>query len=77
MIRSGFSQHLIRAVQSLYHETQIIIEREGEKDDKKFSTNQGVSQGCPISLTLFSLYTDDIIRIWQNELKDKFYINNI
>jgi hypothetical protein len=35
MIKRGFPQHLIRAVQSLYHETQIIIERDGEKDDKK------------------------------------------
>jgi hypothetical protein len=31
----GFPQYLIRTVQSLNHETQIIIEIEGEKDDKK------------------------------------------
>jgi hypothetical protein len=31
MIKRGFPQHLITAVQSLYHETQIIIKREGEK----------------------------------------------
>jgi hypothetical protein len=77
MIKRGFPQYLIRAVQSLYHETQIIIEREGEKDDKKISVNQGVRQGCPLSPTLFSLYTDGIIRRWQTELKDKFYINNM
>jgi hypothetical protein len=35
IIKRGFPQHLVRAAQSLYHETQIIIEREGEKDDKK------------------------------------------
>jgi hypothetical protein len=39
--RRGFPQHLMRAVQNLYHETQIIIEREGEKDTK-ISINQGV-----------------------------------
>jgi hypothetical protein len=76
MIKRGFPQHLIRAVQSLFHETQIIIKREGEKDDKKISINQGVRQGCPLSPTLFSLYIDGIIRRWQIELKDKFYINN-
>jgi hypothetical protein len=77
MIKRGFPKHLIRAVQSLYHENQTIIEREGEKDDKKISINQGVRQGCPLPPTLFSLYTDDIIRRWQIELKDKFCINNI
>jgi hypothetical protein len=77
MIKRGFLQHLIRAVQSLYHETQIIIEREGEKGDKKISINQGVRQGCPLSPTLFSLYIDSIIRKLQIELKDKCYINNI
>jgi hypothetical protein len=35
MIKRGFPQHLIRAVQSLYHETEIIIERGGEKYYKK------------------------------------------
>jgi hypothetical protein len=53
MIKRGFPQHLIRAVQSLYHETQIIIEREGEKDDKNFY-NQGVRQECPLAPTPFS-----------------------
>jgi hypothetical protein len=46
-----------------FFQTQIIIEREGEKDDKKISINQGVRQGFPLSPTLFSLYID-IIRRW-------------
>jgi hypothetical protein len=76
MIKRGFLKHLIRAAQSLYHETQIIIEREGERMIKKISINQGVRQGCPLSPTPFSLYVDNIIRRRQIELKDKFYINN-
>jgi hypothetical protein len=76
IITRGFPQHLIRAVQSLYHETQIIIEREG-KQNIKMSINQEVRQGCPLSPKIFSLYIDDIIRRWQLELKDKFYINGI
>jgi hypothetical protein len=35
MIKRGFPQHLIEAVQSLYHETKITVEREGERGDKK------------------------------------------
>jgi hypothetical protein len=34
IIKRGFPQQLRRAVQSLYYETQIIIEREVEKGDK-------------------------------------------
>jgi hypothetical protein len=77
MFKRGFPQQLIRAIQSLYYETQMVIEREEEKDDKIISINQGVLKGCPLSPTLFSLYVDDIIRRRQIELKDKFYIHNI
>jgi hypothetical protein len=33
--------------------------------------------GLIVNDCLFSLYIDDIIRRWQIEVKDKFYINNI
>jgi hypothetical protein len=72
MIKRGFPQHLTRAVQRLYHETQIIIEREGEKMIK-ISIKQGVRQGCLLLPTLFSLCIDDIIRRWQIELKGNFF----
>jgi hypothetical protein len=43
----------------------------------KIYINQGLGHECPLLPTLFSLYIDDIIRRWQIELKDKFYINSI
>jgi hypothetical protein len=45
LIKRDFPRHLVRAAQRLYHETQIVIKREREKDDKKISMNQEVRQG--------------------------------
>ena len=30
---------------------------------------QGMRQGCPLSLVLFNLYLDEVIRIWLQKLK--------
>jgi hypothetical protein len=53
------------------------LKQKEKKTVKKISINQGVRQGCPLLPTLFSLYADSIIKRWQIELKDTFYINNI
>jgi hypothetical protein len=66
---------------SLYHLFLLPFRLESKGKEKKMiktiSINQRVRQGCSLSPTLFSSYIDDIIRRWQIELKDKFYINNI
>jgi hypothetical protein len=38
----GFLQHMVRVVQSLYHETQIIVERERTKYGKQILKSQSV-----------------------------------
>jgi hypothetical protein len=42
-MEGDFPQHLVRAVQSLAHEIQIEVEREGERDGKNI--NQDARQG--------------------------------
>jgi hypothetical protein len=42
MMEGGIPQHLVRAVQNLYYEVQIVVEREGERDGK---VNQYARQG--------------------------------
>lgn len=53
MHERGVPQHLLRATQSLYKETEIQIESGGKKS-KTVMINQGVSQGCHLSPTLFN-----------------------
>ena len=50
---------LVQACQSLYQNTNILI------DGEVVQTNQGVRQGCGLSLSLFNIYTGDIIRTWK------------
>jgi hypothetical protein len=38
----GFPQHLIRAIQSLYEETSIMVENGDRKSQKRILISQGV-----------------------------------
>jgi hypothetical protein len=64
----GFPHHLTRAIQSLYEETNIVIETVDRKSQKIILINQGVRQGCPLSPVLFNLYLDLVIREWQDSI---------
>jgi hypothetical protein len=44
----------------VYTQNKIIIKLYN-KISKLVKINKGVSQGCPISLTLFNIYLDEII----------------
>lgn len=72
MNERGYPEHLIRVIQSLYFATYISI----NNSDKLIKTNQGVKQGCPMSPALFSIYIDDVIRQWQEQLNINFKIND-
>jgi len=48
----------------------------GISEDSRAIT-QGVRQGCPLSLALFNLYLDDVIRIWLQKLKTRKYFKEL
>ena len=57
MHKWGIPLHLVQACQSLYQNTNILIDME------VVQTNQGIRRGCGLSPTLFNIYTDDVIDI--------------
>jgi hypothetical protein len=61
MINRGFQSHLIRVVQSLYHDTRICIKKENRQSKILEGIITGVRQGCPLSSILFNIYIDDVI----------------
>ena len=61
MDEMGFSKHLIKLIQSLYHEKQAVMRWNNERTDS-FKICKGVRQGCILSPHLFSVYTEKIMR---------------
>jgi hypothetical protein len=64
----GFPDHIVESVQSLYINTRIKTEKGTLVGNKEIHINQGVIQGCPMSPKLFNVFTDDVIRQWQDVL---------
>jgi len=48
----------------------------GISEDSRVIT-QGVRQGCPLSLVLFNLYLNKVIRIWLQKLKTSKYFKEL
>jgi hypothetical protein len=56
-----FSQQIIKAIQSLYNESNIVINT-GIKGTAKIKTNQTLRLGCSPSPTIFNIYIDDMVK---------------
>jgi hypothetical protein len=57
----GYPQQIIKAIQSLYNESNIVINT-GIKGTAKIKTNQALRQGCSPSSTIFNICIDDVIK---------------
>jgi hypothetical protein len=55
----GLSDHTLRTLRHLYHDTQCIIKCNGSLSTP-FTVGCGVRQGCPLSVTLFNLFIADL-----------------
>jgi len=77
MLSKGIPTHLITIIQKIYLENIIRVNAgNGISEDSRFIT-QRVRQGCPLSLVLFNLYVDEIIRIWLQKLKTSNYFKEL
>ena len=61
MTRMGFPKHLVALLQQLYCDQKGVGKWNGTLS-QPFQILSGVRQGCVISPSLFSLYTEDIMR---------------
>jgi hypothetical protein len=66
--KRGYPKHLINILINMYNKTKIKIELE-LRLSQEIVTNKGVRQGCSLSLLLFIIYIDDVLR----ELKNKIH----
>ncbi|XP_024874051.1 trichohyalin-like [Temnothorax curvispinosus] len=59
MERTGISQKIRKRIGEIYQETRNVVRVNGHTTSR-FWTTKGVRQGCPLSPTLFMLYTADL-----------------
>ena len=61
--RLGMAEDLVRIIENLYRNAHGTISWKGHSS-VPFPTSAGVRQGCPISPSLFNIYTECIMRKW-------------
>src|SRR6218665_3051372 len=61
LLEMGISKHLIQLLKGLYENQSAVIRTEFEDTDR-FKIKKGVRQGCILSLFLFNLYAEMIMR---------------
>ena len=68
MMKKGYPQHLVAAIAGAYANSSITVLVGNNKNTGKIETNKGVRQGCPMSPTLFNIYVDEILNIWNQQV---------
>jgi hypothetical protein len=64
--RRGVPYHLIEVIKSAYKSTSVQIDT-GRKILEKIYINQGIRHGCNLSLALFNIYIDDLLKDWKHK----------
>lgn len=69
MREKGINNHLVNRIEEVYKETinRVLIEGKHSKD---FWTETGVTQGCPLSPTLFAIYIADMKKYFERNKQE-------
>ena len=59
--RKGVPSKILSLIKALYLNSELAVLHNG-RISGSFITNAGVRQGCPLSLLLFAIVLDDIMR---------------
>ena len=76
MLKKGYPKHLVAAIAGAYTNTDIIVMFGNNEKTEKIKINKGVRQGCPMSPTLFNIYTDEILNIWNQNVDSGIQLCN-
>ena len=61
MAKMGIPSHIIELIKNLYHDQEVTV-RTSNGNTEWFGIGRGVRQGCILSLNLFNIYSEDIMR---------------
>ena len=76
MRTTGYPEHLVHTIESLYKNTIISIENGTRTRSRTEVINQGVKQRCPLSPVLFCIYMNDAIKAWQREITSEIELSD-
>ena len=66
----GFPDQLIELVKDIYTDAETVVKLSKGQETNSIHVNAGVKQGCPISLILFNLTTELLIRVVQSRCNE-------
>ena len=66
MYKNGFSNKIIKLLQSMYNKIQSCVKKQGVISES-FNCNKGTRQGCSLSPTLFNIYVNDLEKCINSE----------
>lgn len=72
LIKKKFPTHLIKTIWNMIHGKKFIVNNENLSSNLTFTIQEGVQQGIMNSLILFSIYTYDILVMFEmNKTEEK------
>ena len=66
LLKAGINSNILGSIKALYRNTNSVIKVNNDLS-LPIMINRGVKQGCPLSLTLFNVFINDLIDLLNQE----------